>query len=115
MKANTVSLINAITLVLMGLWGYFESDSKPVTALIPVFVGLILLLINKGIKNQNKVIAHIAVLMTLLIFIGLIKPLLGSIERENFFGIIRVSLMIITSFFAMVTFVKSFIAARKNK
>ncbi len=115
MKVNTVSLINAITLLCLGLWGYIDSESKPVTALIPVLIGFILLLVNKGVKNQNKVIAHIAVLLTLLILIGLIKPLLGTIERENTYGIIRVSIMIISTLWAMVAFIKSFISARKEK
>ena len=43
MKANTVSLINSIVLISMGLWGYLESESRPITALIPVIVGVILL------------------------------------------------------------------------
>ena len=46
MKAHTVSLINSLVLVTMGLWGYLDSDSRPITALIPVIVGIILLIIN---------------------------------------------------------------------
>ena len=67
MKAHTTSLINALILVIMGLWGYFESDSRPVTALIPVVVGIILVAINNGVKKENKIIAHIAILLTLII------------------------------------------------
>ena len=115
MKAYTVSLINSLILITMGLWGYFESDSRPITALIPVIVGVILVAINNGVKKENKVIAHIAVLLTLIIIIGLVKPLLGSLERENITGTTRVSLMILSSLWAMITFIKSFIAARKSR
>ena len=55
MKANTVSLINSLFLVSLGFWGYIDSDSRPITALIPVIVGVILLLINSGVKKQNKI------------------------------------------------------------
>ena len=99
----------------MGLWGYFESDSRPITALIPVIVGAILLLINSGVKKENKIAAHVAVLMTLLIIFGLVKPFLGTLGRGNVVGILRVSIMIITSLWAMIIFVKSFISARKSK
>ena len=99
----------------MGLWGYFESDSRPITALIPVIVGFILLLINSGVKKQNKIAAHVAVLLTLLIIIGLVRPFLGALNRGNIAGIIRVSVMILTSLWAMFTFVQSFISARKSK
>ena len=115
MKAHTVSLINSLFLVSMGLWGYFESDSRPITALIPVIVGVILLIINRGVKKENKIIAHIAVLLTLLIIIGLVRPFLGTLERGNITGMIRVSVMVLTSLWAMITFIQSFISARKNK
>jgi len=115
MKAHTVSLINSLVLVIMGLWGYFDSDSRPITALIPVIVGVILLIINSGVKKENKIAAHIAVLLTLLIIIGLVRPFLGTLERGNITGILRVSVMVLTSLWAMITFIQSFISARKNK
>ena len=115
MKASLSSLLNAIILISMGLWGYFESESKAITALIPVIIGTILLLVNKGVKNENKALAHVAVLLTFLILLGLVKPLLGAFERENTYAIIRVLLMIISSLWAMISFIKSFISARKNK
>ena len=115
MKASTSSLLNAIILISMGLWGYFESESKAITALIPVIIGIILLLVNKGVKNESKALAHVAVLLTFLILLGLIKPLMGAFERENAYAIVRVLLMIISSLWAMISFIKSFISARKNK
>ena len=60
-KAN---VINSLSLMLIGLWGYFEVVSP--TALIPVIFGVILLLCTNGLKKQNKLIAHIAVLLTLV-------------------------------------------------
>ena len=115
MKASLSSLLNAIILISMGLWGYFESESKAITALIPVIIGTILLLVNKGVKNENKALAHVVVLLTFLILLGLVKPLLGAFERENTYAVIRVLLMIISSLWAMISFIKSFISARKNK
>ena len=115
MNAHTASLINAITLIVFSSWGYLSSDTPSITALIPTFVGVILLLINKGIKNENKVIAHVAVLLTLLILGGLIKPLTGAMDRADNMAIIRVGVMITTTIIAMVFFVKSFIDARRNK
>ena len=115
MKASISSLLNALILISMGLWGYFESESKAITALIPVIIGTILLLVNKGVKNENKALAHVAVLLTFLILFGLVKPLLGAFERENTYAVIRVLLMIISSLWAMISFIKSFISARKNR
>ena len=115
MKAHTASLINAILLIALSLWGYFSSATPSFTALIPTFVGVLLLAMNKGVKNENKTISHIAVLLTLIVLIGLIKPLTGAIGRDDSAAIFRVIIMMASTVFAMVYFVKSFIDARKNR
>ena len=72
MKAHTASLINALILIALSLWGYFSSETPSMTALIPTAIGVVLLALNNGVKKENKVIAHIAVLLTLLSLIGLV-------------------------------------------
>tara|TARA_X000000368_G_C22920610_1_gene662866 strand:- start:52 stop:417 length:366 start_codon:yes stop_codon:yes gene_type:complete len=121
MKTHQANLINSLTLILMPLWAYLtyegtvEKPEQSITALIPLFLGVILLLCNKGVKHNNKIIAHIAVLITLIAIGGLLsKPLMSAIEEGRTLGIFRVSLMVLTSVIAMITFIKSFIQARKK-
>lgn len=115
MKAHIASLINSISLVVLGLWGYLASDTPSMTALIPVIFGAILLACYPGVKKENKVIAHVAVVLTLLILFGLVMPLRGAIGRGDGAAIARVAVMLITTILAMVYFVKSFIDARKAR
>jgi hypothetical protein len=115
MKAHTASLINAVILVLFGLWGYFGSENPSFTALIPVAVGVVLLVLNRGVKVENKVVAHIAVLLTLLILIGLFKPLQGALVRGDTSAVVRTVTMIASTILAMIYFIRSFIEARKGK
>lgn len=114
MKTHIANLVNASTLIILGLWGYFGSDTPSVTALIPPAIGVLLVLLNRGLKADNKVQAHIAVLLTLVVLIGLVKPLLGALGREDTEAVARVLLMMLTALYAMVTFVKSFIDARRK-
>ena len=111
MNAHTASLVNAILLISVGGWGYLESGSP--TSLIPVVIGIILVLLNKGIKKQNKILAHIAVLVTLLGF-ALIMPLMKALEDGRNDAILRILIMLSSSVYAMVFFVRSFIQARKK-
>ena len=113
MNATIANLINSISLMVIGLWGYFDVLSP--TALIPVSIGVFLILCSRGVKNQNKIISHIAVLLTLLILIALVGMRLPKSIDKGGVGLIRVILMIFTSTVSMIFFVKSFIAARKNK
>jgi hypothetical protein len=115
MKPYLINLVNAIVLIAFGCWAYFTSDHPSVTALIPVFAGIVLIAVTPGFKRGNRVLAHIAVVLTLLILIGLIKPLTGAIGRSDSLAIMRVSIMILTSLTAMIIFVKRFIDARRNK
>ena len=115
MKPHIANLLNAATLIVMGLWGYLGSDSPSTTALIPVIAGVLLLLMYNGVKKENKVIAHIAVVLTLLLVLALVMPLKGSIERGNTAGTIRTVIMMITGIIAMISFIGSFRAARKAR
>ena len=115
MKAYIASLTNAVALIALSLWGYFSSDSPSLTALIPTFIGVVLLILNSGVKNENKIIAHIAVLLTLIVLIGLIKPFMGAMAREDNGALIRVTIMILSTIIAIIFFVKSFINARKTE
>jgi len=121
MKTYQANLLNSITLIIMCSWAYLTYDSvdgksQNLTALIPLVLGVILLLCNNGIKKENKTIAHIAVLVTLVAIAGVFaKPFLSAINEGRNLSIFRTSLMLLTSIIAMITFVKSFIDNRKKK
>ena len=115
MSAHRASLINAIILVAFGLWSYFGSDTPSKTALIPVVVGVLLLALNKGIKDENKILAHIAVVLTVIILLGLVMPLKGAIERSDTLGLVRVAVMLFSTFYALTYFIKSFRDARRAR
>ena len=115
MKTYLVSLINAFVLILLGLWGYFGSETPSFTALIPVAIGIILLLLNWGLRKENRAIAHIVVILTFLTLVALIKPMAGAFNRSDTLAIIRVGFMFITTLVALVYFVKSFRDARENR
>ncbi|MBT8046340.1 MAG: hypothetical protein KJN67_04155 [Pontiella sp.] len=115
MKAHTASLINALILIGFGLWAYFGSESPSGTAFIPVGFGVVILSLYRGVKNENKIVAHIAVLLTLLILGGLVKPLTAAIGREDGLAIARVSVMIVSTLLALIFFIKSFIDVRRAR
>jgi Zn-dependent protease len=115
LKANHVSLIHSVTLIAFGSWAYFGSESPSITALIPVIFGVLLLALNKGVQKENKVLAHVAVLFTLLILFGLLKPFSSQLSQGDAVGIFRVGAMLATTLWALVAFVQSFIAARKRR
>ena len=71
MKPFIANLINAIILIALSSWGYFASQTPSMTALIPTFIGVVLLICTPGVKNENKVIAHVAVLLTFVVLVGL--------------------------------------------
>jgi hypothetical protein len=115
MKAHTASLMNALILIGFGLWAYLGSDSRSETALIPVGIGVVLLALYLGVKKENKIVAHIAVLLTLLILVGLVKPLLGALDRNDGLAVMRVIVMMASTVVALVFFIKSFIDVRRAR
>ena len=121
MTTTRANLLNSLTLILMPLWAYLtfegtiEKPDQSLTAFIPLFFGVVLLLCNRGIKNENKIIAHIAVLVTLVAFLGLTMPLKAAIADGRTLSTIRVVIMMSTGIIAMYSFIQSFIRNRKEK
>jgi len=115
MKPYYVNLINALVLIGLSFLGYLSSETPSITALIPAFVGILLLLCDSGLRKENKIVSHVAVFLTFIIVIGLIKPLLGALDRKDNLAIIRVCIMIFTATIALISFIKSFIEVRTKR
>ena len=120
MKITQANLINSLTLIAMPIWAIvaFEptlEKTNNYTALIPVVFAIFLLLCHNGLKKENKVISHIAVLLTLIALISIyVKPFSTAMSDESTIRIIRNGVMLLTGVISMITFIRSFIAARKK-
>ncbi|MEO0943482.1 MAG: hypothetical protein AAFY06_01395 [Pseudomonadota bacterium] len=115
MTAHRASLLNAVILIVCSIWAYFASDGGSLTIFIPAAFGVALIACNPGIKAENKVVAHIAVTLTLITFLALFVPLRGVIASGDAEGVIRVVLMMASCVFAKVYFIKSFRDARRAR
>ncbi len=115
MKVYVVSMLNAFVLIIFGLLGFLGSRTPSPSALIPVFAGIILLSLIRGLKAGNRVIAHVSVLLTFGLLIILIIPLAGSIGRADYGAIVRTMIMMISCAITMVYFIRSFISVRKSR
>jgi len=114
MNTAFYNILNSVVLIALGIWGYIDyTDVQSPTALIPVGFGVILLLCTIGLKKENKIIAHVAVLLTLVILVALVGMRLPKSLDSGGVGLFRVIAMIATSVLSMVAFVLSFIKARR--
>jgi uncharacterized membrane protein (UPF0136 family) len=113
MNAFKANILNSVILIIIGLWGYLEVSSP--TALIPVGFGVILLFCSSGVKKQNKIIAHVAVLLTLLILVALVFMRLPKSIGALDLSLVRLLLMISSSIISMIFFIRSFIDAKKDR
>jgi len=114
LKPHTFNFINAIALIVMPFGGYVLKENPSITSLIPAVFGVFLLFCHKGIKNQNKPAARVAVVLTVLIILLLIMPLRFVFRKEDTIGIIQVGVMMITSLFSFISFTMNSINARKT-
>jgi hypothetical protein len=115
MTPHIANLINAAAMIILGFIGYKTSSNPSPTALIPVVLGVILVVMSQGVKNESKAQAHIAVIVTLLGFLSLFMPLMGSLKREDNGAAMRVGIMILTNLISLIFFIRSFIQAKKAR
>ena len=113
LQPKKATLLNSLILIIVGLSSYLATSSP--TALIPVFFGALMMICYMFYDKNNKLIAHICVVLMLLIFISLFMPLNKRIDANDLNGIIRIGIMQLVSLYSMACFITSFIKARKEK
>lgn len=114
MRPVQITFINGLVLTGLSLWSYFSSDTPSFTALIPTLFGVLFLILAPSFQKGNKTVAHIVVVLTAILIIALVKPLTAALGRDDMTAIIRVAVMIFTSLVAMIVYIRSFIAARRQ-
>ena len=108
MNVKQVNLLNIMTLLLVGLWGYTVVLSP--TALIPVFFGFVLSLIyiiGMVKPSLNKICLYISLIVTLVIFMALVGVRLPKSIDSGGLSLIRVVLMSFTSGLYIIYCIKS--------
>jgi len=119
MKASTANLLNAVVLIAAGVYGYFfvkgtdgAAMASP-TALIPAAFGVLFLVLHKGVASAHKVIAHVVVVLTLALLVMCIMRFV-KIEEWNDKKYIFLA-CILSNTIALIAFIGSFVAARRNR
>lgn len=115
MAPHTASLVNAVTLIACSVWAFVVIGGASYTALIPAAFGIGLIICLPGVRSENKVIAHIAVLLTLVVLVALYMPLSSALSSGAPGALIRSIAMVATTLFAMFAFIKSFRDARRAR
>jgi hypothetical protein len=112
-------------LVLLGLGGFLGTDARSVTALIPAFVGIVLLLLGAtaliGSERSRKHAMHAAIVLATLGFAGAARGLIGlavltgggTVERPV--AVVMQSLMALLCAAFVVLGVRSFLSARARR
>lgn len=117
------SIVLGIIFILMGLYGYFGISSESITALIPTFFGIPLLILGWLGLNEKylKHAMHGAAVLTLLGFAGTVGGLikffrmLGGEEMQRPAAVTVQAIMAILCLLFLIFAIKSFIDARRNK
>lgn len=117
---HKVNIIYAFLLIILGLFGflaryYYQGDFQ-FTSLIPAVFGLILIPMTKGIRNENTVIAHIAVVLTLVLGVMITFMFFKALSIE-FIGSRKFFIFLISglaSYIALGIYVAGFIDKKKN-
>ena len=118
-----LSITYGVVFILMGLISYFGISSESITALIPAFFGIPMLILGWLGMNEKylKHTMHGAAVLMLLGFLGTISGLikffkmLSGVQQERPSAVTVQSIMALMCFIFLIFAVKSFIDARKNK
>jgi hypothetical protein len=118
-----LSITYGVIFILMGLISYFGISSESITALIPAFFGIPMLILGWLGLNEKylKHTMHGAAVLMLLGFFGTIGGLikffkmLGGVQLERPAAVAVQAIMAVMCLVFLVFAVKSFVDARRNK
>jgi uncharacterized membrane protein len=118
-----LTIVYGVIFILMGLYGYFGISSESITALIPAFFGIPLLILGWLALNEKylKHAMHGAAVLTLLGFAGTVSGLikffkmLAGAELERPAAVKVQAIMAFLCLVFLIFAVKSFVDARKNR
>jgi uncharacterized membrane protein len=117
------SIVLGIIFIVMGLYGYFGISSESITALIPTFFGVPMLIFGWLALNEKylKHAMHGAAVLTLIGFAGTVSGLikffrmLGGEEMQRPAAVTVQAIMALLCLLFLIFAIKSFIDARKNR
>lgn len=128
-----IAILFGIVLILLGVVGYFASGGASITALIPAFFGLPLVVLGflAAKEHLRKHVMHVAVLVGLVGFIGAaimalpkvpelittgkVMRVKGEVQSDATLAVIMTLLMGVVCAVFVVLCVRSFIEARRSR
>ena len=112
-----ISLAIGVVLILLGLGSYLGTGRESVTALIPAFLGLPILICGLMARDEKKrmMAAHVAIIFGVLgMLAGLGRGIPQLIKGNSSTATIVTLIMAAICLYYVVACVRSFIAARKS-
>lgn len=118
-----LTIVYGVIFIVMGLYGYFGISSESITALIPTFFGIPMLILGWLGLNEKylKHAMHGAAVLMLLGFAGTVSGLikffamLGGAETARPAAVTVQAIMAVLCLVFLILAVKSFIDARRAK
>ena len=118
-----ISKYSGFFLILLGAAGYVLTGAQSITALIPAFFGILILILAILAKKDSlhRHMMHAVMVIALLGFIGSVSgvikllQLLGGQELARPAAAISQAIMSLICLTILIPGIKSFIDARKNK
>ncbi len=123
MNISVTTIVYGAALIVIGIVGYFMSGMVSITALIPAFLGILILVSGVLAKKESrrKHFMHVAVVLGLVGFIGTMDGLPGLISMMSGEEVTRSAAVIAKSITALISLifviicVKSFVDARRQQ
>jgi uncharacterized membrane protein len=113
-----ISVISGFLLSVLGLYGYFGMGRVSITALIPLFIGVPIIILGI-IAFDEKKLKHSMHAASVLILLGLAGSLFRFIEKRAFENMDGASMvlfiMIVICLLFLILAINSFIEARKAR
>ena len=106
MPITMITFIQSSIMILLGAWAYLGSDTPSVTALIPVFIGVIIAFFSFLLMRNihSKIITWVLLTLNVLTVLIMCVPLMRNFVKDDvsIMAVTRVSTMIVVSIITLI-------------
>ncbi len=113
MKSQHAAQLNALFLIMIGLWGYAANDFAIHTVLVPLIAGIGFYVFSYFLKNEHKKLLLMISFLCFILILAFSVPFLRNAEQGDFWGMTRVGLEMTVTAMALIVYLRNFIQTRK--
>lgn len=106
MNPYKAAILQALIFLSVGFWGYAANNFAAHTAMVPLGAGILFLALSQRLKNPDRIMLLVVMLISLALFIALMIPFRRNAGQSDFWGMFRIAIEMTACALAFIVYLR---------